>query len=244
MAGFDSPRQRICEVGRRIWQRRLCAGSDGNITLRLPENPEHILCTPTSVSKGFMQPDWMVVCDLDRQVIEPSPAGCGMTSEIALHLEIYRHRPDVGAVIHAHPPHALAFAITDMPIPQGIHPEAEFFLGQIAHVDFAMPGTRELPDAAARQLTDQTTTLLLRHHGSVSLGTDLEQAWHRLEVLDQYCHALMLARGLGCVQELDATRLKQIMEAKNKAGLSDDRVHTAQQGSVTKANARFMDHPR
>jgi len=188
-------KQRICDVGHRLWQRGLCAGSDGNISVRLGRN--RLLVTPTGISKGFMAPDDLCMVDLQGQLIQANPNNRQPTTELLLHLAIYNKRCDVKAIVHAHPPHAVAFALTHTSLPQGVYAEPDFFLGHVPLAPYATPGTQALPDSVTPLIEANTNTILMANHGAVSFAKTLTEAWHLMEVLDAYCRVLLLSQPLG-----------------------------------------------
>jgi len=209
-------REEICEIGRRIYARGFAAGNEGNISYRLAD--DHVLCTPTLISKGFMTPDDLCVVDLKgRQVAGTRPR----TSEILLHLEVYRHDPDVRAVLHSHPPHATAFAVARIDIPTGILPEAEVFLGVVPRAEYETPGGREFA-ATIRPFVGRANTVVLSNHGAVSWGPTLERAWWYTEILDAYCRVLILARQLGHVERLPAEKVRALLEVRHLFGVGPD----------------------
>lgn len=196
----------IVEFGRRLYKRGLIAGPEGNLTVRVADG---FLCTPSGASKGFLSADRVLLVSDQGRVIE----GEGRpTSELSMHLAIYRARPDVGAIVHAHPPHALAFALTAEAFPEGVLSEVEVLLGPVAVVPYALPGSEELGRLVASSMPPPTSTALLQSHGAVTLGTSLEDAWKRMEVLEAACRGIWLAQQLGDVRKLppDAVaRLRQ-----------------------------------
>src|SRR5262245_22493927 len=140
-------RDAVCDIGRRLHERGFVAAWDGNISHRLPDGS--FLCTPTMCPKGRLRPDELCTVDADgRQLGGPR----ARTSEILLHLAIYRHRPDVRAVVHAHPPHATAFAVTGEPVPNGVLPEVEYFLGTVPTVPYQTPGTAKFAESVVPYL--------------------------------------------------------------------------------------------
>jgi L-fuculose-phosphate aldolase len=211
-------RELLCEIGRRVWQRQYVAGTDGNFSVRLDRNV--ILATPTLVSKGFMQPEDMVKLDLDGAVIEGRKKP---TSEIQIHLLIYRERGDVNAVVHAHPPHASAYAVVGAPIPKCVLPEVEVFVGEVPITEYATPGSREIAERLKQYLPGRTT-FLLGNHGAVTVGSDLIEAYHRLEIIDQYCRILLLAQQLGGARRLTREQMKHIYALKEKTGVADGQL--------------------
>jgi L-fuculose-phosphate aldolase len=210
-------REAICAIGRKLYQRRLVAAWDGNVSARLPD--DRILCTPTMLCKGDVQPGDLAIVDLaGRQLVGDRPR----TSEILLHLSIYRHRPDVNAVVHAHPPHATAFAVTGTPIPNGILPEVEVFLGCVPTAGYRLPGTAEFAESIVPLLRG-TNTILLQNHGAVAFAESLDRAYGQMEILDAYCQILLLARALGPPRELTAEQIDELLALKRRLGFDDPR---------------------
>jgi L-fuculose-phosphate aldolase len=144
------------------------------------------------------------------------------TSEILLHLQIYKARPDVRAVIHSHPPHATAFAVAGVDLPTCIHPEAEVFLGTVKTAKYVTPGDKRLGESILPYVKD-SNTILLQSHGVVCFHPDLEQAYYQLEIVDAYARILILAKQVGSIRPLDGTEMKELLELKNRFGLKDAR---------------------
>ncbi len=181
----------ICVIGARLYQRGFAAANDGNLSCRLSD--QRVLCTPSLICKGFMQPRDLCVVDLDgRQVSGERPR----TSEILLHVALYRSRPDLQAVVHCHPPHATAFAITRRAVPGGILPEAEIFLGDVPIVAYETPGTAALA-RLMRPHAKRSCVAILKNHGTVAWADSPERAFWWTEILDAYCRVLLLAKPLG-----------------------------------------------
>lgn len=198
-------RAAICEVGRRLWQRGLVSGNEGNISVRI--SPDTVLCTPAGAGKGQMKPDEIVKIDLSGKPLD----GGRPSSEIKIHLEAYRKRPDCAAVVHAHPPTALAFTLAGVEIPDNVLPESAVILGSVPTVPFKMPGTQDLADEISPYLEDHKT-LLLSHHGAMVLGKDVYDAWARMECLESVCKVLMSARLLGDTRPMPASAFNQFLE--------------------------------
>ena len=191
---MEQVKQRICEVGRRMWQRGWVAANDGNISARLDRRC--VLVTPTGVSKGAMDPSMICATDMDGRQI----GGDGRhrpTCEVKMHLAIYRARPDVHAVVHTHSPHAVAFCITRTSLPKNIYPEVEVLLGEVPLAEYARSSTDEVPRSIEPLITPQTRAILLANHGPVTFGESLDIAYNRMEVLEAYCHIVMLCRQVG-----------------------------------------------
>jgi L-fuculose-phosphate aldolase len=208
-------REQICEIGRRLYNRGFAAANDGNISVRL--NDREVLCTPTMVSKGFMKAQDLCVVDETGNQIRGARK---RTSEILLHLAIYRARPDVAAVVHCHPPHATAFAVAREPLPQWVLAEVEVYLGQVRMAPYETPGTQKFADTIAPFAVD-SNTILLANHGTVTFSASLEIAYFNTELIDAYCRILLLARQLGRVTSLSAAQARDLLELKLRLGYPD-----------------------
>jgi len=229
-------KQQICDIGQRIWQRGYCAGNEGNHSIRISE--DRVLCTPTGVSKGFLSPEMITVVDMDGKQVDNN--SWKRSSEVLVHLAIYKHRSDVRAVIHSHPPHATAFAVAGIPIPEGIHPEAEVFLGRIPMAPYATPSKQDLPDSIIPQIGPETAAIMMGNHGSVTFSTDLIDAYYKLEILDAYCRILLLTKQLGRANVLNQEQMTELLEVKQKFGLTDERLACAPQGCIGEVNEPFL----
>lgn len=211
-------REQMCEIGRKIWLKGFCAGNEGNHSFRLDK--DRILCTPSLISKGNLKPDDMCIVDYDGKQLAGKRK---RTSEILLHLTIFKERPDVNAVIHSHPPHATAFAIADIELPTCIHPEAEVFLGPVKTAKYVTPGDTRLGESI-KPFIKESNTILLGNHGVVCYGPDLEDAYYKLEIVDAYARILLLTKQLGSVKPLDAGEMKELLALKSKFGMYDPRT--------------------
>jgi L-fuculose-phosphate aldolase len=201
-------RELMCEIGRRTWQRGFVAATDGNFSCRLDER--RILTTPTMMSKGFLEPRDLVVVDPDGNKVAGTR---NVTSEIRLHLNCYRRRPDVRACVHAHPPHATAFAIVQDPVPKCVMPEAEVFLGEVE--EFGTVLDPYLPDF---------NVFLLASHGALAIGNDLIDAYHRMETIDHYCRILINVRALGSPTPITPEAMDKLFAIKRRLGIPDRRL--------------------
>lgn len=210
-------KEQICEIGRRLYNRGFAAANDGNITVRL--NDKELLCTPTMVSKGFMKPDDICKVDMEGKQLAGSRR---RTSEVLLHLAVYRNRPDVNAVVHCHPPHATAFAVAHEPIPKCVLPEVEVFLGEVPIAKYATPGDQRLPETIVPYVKD-CNTILLANHGTVSFGPELENAYFNTEIIDAYCRILILSKMLGRVNYFGDQETRELLEFKKRLNLDDVR---------------------
>src|ERR1051325_4615731 len=164
-------KQEICEIGRRLYAKGFAAANDGNITYRL--NDKEILCTPTMVSKGFLKPEDICRVDYDGKQLAGTRK---RSSEVLLHLAVYKQRPDINAVVHCHPPHATAFAVAHEPIPKWWLPEVEVFLGEVPIAEYETPGTTRFAETIVPFVRD-CNTIILANHGTVAFSDLLLTAY-------------------------------------------------------------------
>jgi L-fuculose-phosphate aldolase len=209
----------ICEIGRRLYDRGFAAANDGNITVRL--NDREFLCTPTMVSKGYMKPDDICKVDAEGKQLAGSKK---RTSEVLLHLAIYKARPDVMGVVHCHPPHATAFAVAHEPIPKCVLPEVEVFLGEVAISKYETPGDNRFASTVLPYVHD-CNTILLANHGTVTFGPTLENAYFNTEIIDAYCRILLLAKQLGRINYFSDGKTEELLNLKKRLGYDDVRFH-------------------
>ena len=214
----NAVRDLMCDIGRRMWVRGFVAGTDGNISYRL--DADRILCTPSGVSKGSLRPDQLCIVSPDGKLISGKSKP---TSEIRLHLTIFREREDIRAVVHAHPPHATAWAVSGVDLPTGIYPEAEVCLGVVRTAKYVMPGDQRLGDSILAYVHD-SSSIILQSHGTVSYDVDLESAYRQLEMLDAYAHIAILARQIGSLRKLTKSEMSEVLAFKSRAGLRDPRL--------------------
>jgi L-fuculose-phosphate aldolase len=195
---------------RRLWEAGLIAGQDGNVSVRL--SPERILVTPRGLLKSELRTDDLVEVDLAgsrRRGLRQA------SSELDLHLRVYRQRPDCGAVIHAHPPTATAFAVAGEGIPADVLPEVILLMGTVPLVPYATTGTLELGDVAAPFL-ERHQGVLLANHGAVTWGHDLAAARVRMESLEHAARILFAARALGRVTRLTSEQIHALEHLRGK----------------------------
>lgn len=208
--------EQICEVGRRLYARGYVSGNDGNISYLLDD--ARVLCTPTLISKGYMTPDDLCVVNrAGEQVAGARPR----TSEIFLHLEIYRGDPAVRAVVHSHPPFATAFAVAGEPIPTGVLPEGEVFLGVVPLTPYETPGNQRFAETI-RPFVGKACAAVLGNHGAVTWGPTLERALWYTEILDSYCRILLLAKLVGSVQRLPEGKVRELLALRAAFGMPPD----------------------
>jgi L-fuculose-phosphate aldolase len=222
---FTSPpieelKRRICDMGRRLWLKDYTDGNGGNITVRVGDNL--VLCTPTLICKGFMAPADMALIDLDGRQLAGNRK---RTSEAMTHLGIMKRQPAAKACVHAHPPHATAFAIANASVPSCLIPEAEVFLGKIGVAQYQTPGTPENAEEVGRIGVDHQA-ILMQNHGVIVWGKDVEDAYWKMENIDSYCRTVALAAGLGTgLHRFGADKLKDLIDLRLKLGMPDPRAN-------------------
>ena len=214
MTSEDTLRQDIVEVGRRVWARRFVASNDGNISIRLDDS--RILTTPTGVSKGFMTPEMMVVTDLSGTRISGDRKP---SSELLMHLAVYELRPDVRAVVHAHPPLATGFAVAGVPLTRAVLAEVVTTLGSIPIAEYGTPSTHELADAVRRHIRLHDG-LLLANHGALTIGPDVFGAYFKMETIEHFATISLAARVLGGERLLSREEVKRLQQLRGSYGIA------------------------
>ena len=198
-----------------MYEKNFVAANDGNISVRLDAN--RVLATPTGVSKGFMTPESMVIVDLEGRPLSDGAAGAKPSSEILLHLFIYRERPDVQAVVHAHPLHATGFAAAGLSLEGCVTAEIIVTLGSIPLAPYGTPSTPKLPDTL-RPYIHHHDAFLLANHGAVTAGKDLWEAYYKMERLEHYAHIILISRQLGGEKILPRDDVQELLSLRNKYG--------------------------
>jgi L-fuculose-phosphate aldolase len=199
-------KKQICEIGKRIYNKGMVAANDGNISVKL--NDHEFLCTPTGVSKGYMTPDFICKVDENGKVLQAN-AGYKPSSEIKMHMRVYKERPDVNSVVHAHPIYATSFAIAGIPLTQPIMPEAVIALGCVPIAEYGTPSTEEIPNAVAKYL-QSFDAVLLENHGALTYSDSLLNAYHKMESVEFYAQLLFNARLLGGPKELNKSSVESL----------------------------------
>lgn len=206
-----SARKQIVEVGKLLYERSHVVAFDGNVSIRLDQNT--VLATPTMTSKGRMTEDCLALTDLDGKPLNDKRA----SSELAMHLLIYKMRPDIHAVCHAHSPHATAFSAAGLAIDQPILSEVILTLGCVPLTDYGTPSTAELTEAM-KPFVPHHNALLMANHGAVAYGEHLWQAFDRLETLEHTAKIAILAKALGGANDLPADAIEKLIHIREKAG--------------------------
>jgi len=201
----DKLKEKIVEISKRLYQRGLVAGAGGNVSVRIPGSP-YIFVTPSGVCKGYLNISDIIKVDLNGKIVE---GRLKPTSETPMHTEIYKVREDVNAVVHAHPPFCTGFACARIPLNSPIFPEVIAMIGEVAMVEYATPGTKELAMKVA-EAAKKHDALLLANHGTITLGASLEQAYQRAEVLEEFAKILLVSTLLGGPKPLSSEEARKI----------------------------------
>lgn len=212
-------RAEIVEVGRKLWERSYVDGNGGNISVRL--GSQYVLCTPTLISKRDMGPEDICLANLQGDIV----VGCRpRTSELLLHLEIYKANPRARAVVHCHPPYATAYAVTGSAPPSGYVTEFELFIGPVAVAPYETPGTQVFAESVLPFVEDHNT-ILLTNHGIVCWSDTATHAEWLVEVMDTYCKTVLLAQQTGRpLLRIPEHKLQEILAIKHRMGLPDARL--------------------
>jgi len=206
-------RSAICEIGKLCYAKGFIVGADGNLSARM--NDGTVLITPAGAMKGFLQPENLAHVDMQGRVIDNGPK---CSTETGIHLVSYRERPDVRAVLHCHPPHAVALTLAgiDMQIP--VIPEIIVTIGGIPTAPFATPGTDELPNSI-QAIVRCSDTVVMQNHGSVTLGANLLDAFKKLDMLEHTAKILWLANCVGTVKPLEPEAVAKLLDTRRKLGI-------------------------
>ena len=213
----QTARRDIVRVGQLMYERSYVVSSDGNVSVRLDDG--RVLATPTQTNKGRMTEEMLALTDPDGKPLNDRRA----SSELAMHLLIYRERADVRAVCHAHPPHGSAFAVAGLAIDQPILSEVILTLGCVPLAEYGTPSTDELTEAM-RPLVKNHNALLMANHGAVAYGGDVWQAFDRLETLEHTAKIAILARALGGARNLPPDSIEKLIDVRERAGYLDERA--------------------
>jgi L-fuculose-phosphate aldolase len=206
-------RQKIVDAGKRLHARFFVASNDGNISARLAE--DRFLITPTTINKGDLTPEHLLVVDAQGKVLSGTMRP---TSELKMHLAVYRQRPDVGAVVHAHPPAATGFAACGIRLDQDvILPEVVFNLGRIGFAEYGTPTTEEIPKAIEKEIA-RCEALLLANHGAITVAEEVLTAYYRMEVLEMYARVRLVTRLLGEPKALNEAQVRELEKVREAQG--------------------------
>ena len=226
-------KKQMCEIGKRIYNRGMVAANDGNISVKISEN--EFLCTPTGISKGFMTPEFICKVDIDGNILFANK-GFKPSSEIKMHLRVYKERPDVKSVVHAHPMYATGFAIAGRPLTQPIMPEAVIALGCVPIAKYGTPSTEEIPDAVSEYL-QYFDAVLLENHGALTYGPDLMGAYFKMESLEFYAKLMFISSQIGQPQVLNDNQVDKLIDIRKAMNLTGKHPALCQKGGACTCKA-------
>lgn len=208
-------RRDICEVGRRTYLSGFVAANDGNISGRIGD--DRVLCTPTGVSKGFLTEDMLAICDMNGKQVSGQ---LKISSEIGMHLEVYRMRPDIHSVVHAHPPAATGFAVAGIDLTQCVLPEVVIALGGIPLAQYGTPGGPDLFEPM-RPLVKDYDAVLMANHGVVTFGRSIMEAHFKMETVEHFAKIALVAQQLGGTKILDQGQVQDLVNLRGQHGITD-----------------------
>jgi L-fuculose-phosphate aldolase len=215
----EALRAEIIRVGRKLWQRQYVDGNGGNISVRL--GSKYVLCTPTMMSKGDLEPADICLSDLEGNILAGDRS---RTSELLLHLEIYKANSQARAVLHCHPPYATAFAVTASVPPNGLIPEYEIFIGPAAVAPYETPGTQAFAETVL-PFVQQHNTILLANHGIVCWSDTVTHAEWQAEIIDTYCKTYLISMQIGKpLSFIPEDKIQDILALKQRLGFPDARL--------------------
>ena len=215
----EALRAEIIRTGRKLWERQYVDGNGGNISCRL--GTKFVLCTPTMMSKRDLEPADICLSDLEGNIVAGDRP---RTSELLLHLEIYRANPRARAVVHCHPPYATAFSLTGTPPPVGLISEYEIFIGPAALAHYETPGTHAFAETVL-PFVENHNTILLANHGVVCWSDTVTHAEWLTEILESYCKTCVIAKQIGKpLSFIPNEKIAEILALKRRMGLPDARM--------------------
>jgi len=209
---IEKIKQEICEVGHHLYDHGFVAANDGNISVKVSDNEYY--CTPTGVSKGALTPDMIIKIDGNGNKLD---GNLNPSSEIKMHLRVYRERPDVFAVVHAHPPVATAFTVAGIPLDRYILPESVLTIGDVPTCEYGTPSTMEIPDSLMPYIQEHDA-FMLKNHGALTVGVNLNRAFFTMEEVEFNAKILKYALELGRVEEIPANQMVKLIELRKTMG--------------------------
>ncbi len=215
-AKIEELKDQIIQVCKRTYDRGYVASNDGNISAKIDE--ERVLVTPTGFSKGFVTRDMLVIVDLDGNSLEEEKKA---SSEILMHLRVYKERPDVMSVNHSHPPYATGYAVAGRSLDKYVLPEVIIALGKIPLVKYGTPGTPELSEPLIPFLP-YYDAFLLENHGALAVGNSVLNAYHKMETLEHFAKINFIAEQIGKVNELSEEQIEKLVAQRKKYGIREN----------------------
>ena len=204
-------KEQVCDICPKMWQLGWVASNDGNVSVKLEDGT--FLVTPTGISKSYITPEKLLVITNDCSIVEGAP-GYRPSSEIKMHLRCYQDRDDVGAVVHAHPPAATAFAVAHLPMDRYTTIESVVTMGSVPLAPYATPSTSEVPESIAPYLQEHDV-LLLENHGALAIACDLLTAYYRMETLELWAKTSIYAHILGGAKEISRENIDRLCRMRS-----------------------------
>jgi L-fuculose-phosphate aldolase len=201
-----------------MYDRGLIGGPSGNVSARV--GPDRVLLTPSMPFKQFLQPTQIIAVDLDGRKVGPETEAnrdLRASSELPTHLDVYRLRPDVGGIVHAHPTYCVALSTAGIALRTNVLTEGMLFLGFVPTADYGMPTTKELSDTVAEFITDHNA-VVMSYHGTLTVGEDVMQAYARMEVLEQVAQIQCIVESLGGEKPLPRDQIAKLLELRRRMG--------------------------
>jgi len=205
----DQLKEDVCEVGRRLYSNGFIAAGEGNVSIRLSD--DELMGTPAGTCKGYLTPDMISTCDMNGNTL----SGPRISTEIQMHIAVYRARPDVVSVVHAHPPKCTGFAVAGVPLNRAVLAEVVVTLGCIPLAEYGTPSTTELADSVDR-LIRTSDGLLLSNHGALTVGKDVYDAYFKMEVIEHFAEISLISRQLGGERLLPKKEVARLLDLRQK----------------------------
>ncbi len=209
-------RNDIIEICKRVYRNGWVASNDGNISIKI--GPDSVLCTPTGMSKGYLTTDQLVKVDMNGNKLEGELEA---SSEVKIHLDVFKNKPGINSAVHAHPPYSTAFAVAGLPLDQCIIPEIIVSLGSIPLTEYGTPSTQEIPNSIRKYLNDHNA-FLMENHGAFTIGGDVYQAYYRMESMELFAKISLLAKTLGNVNNISEENVRKIIDLRSNFIKDDD----------------------
>jgi len=198
----------IVDVGKRLYERGMLVSTEGNISVRLDDT--RIMVTPSGLTKGRLSPEDMVIVDVSGKYLEGKNRA---SSELLMHLFIYKNRPEITACVHSHPPFATSFSVAGIPLVDDILPEVILLIGNIPLTEYAPPGTKAVPKSLEPYI-ESCNAFLLRNHGLLTVGRTLDEAFNHHEIVEHFAHVMWLAHQLGNVEAIPSEEIKRLKKMR------------------------------
>lgn len=215
MKYLDILKKDLLKAGKLMYDRGYVVSNEGNISVRANKNS--ILITASGVCKGCMKSQDIVMLDLKGNVLKGNKKP---SSELNMHLQIYKARPDVHCICHAHPPYATAFAVAGLPLDEMILPEVIIYLNNIPLVDYATPGTKKVFHSISKYIKSYDA-MILANHGVITLGKDILNAYYKMEIVEHAAKIQFIAYQLGNIRRLSSRQVKELLDFGKKFETSE-----------------------